>query len=66
MNKSQLVSTIANGADITMTEAEKALSAILDSISGALTQGNSVSLIGFGSCGTKKTCCPQSEKPTNR
>lgn len=63
MNKSQLVSTIANGADITMTEAERALSAILDSISGALTQGNSVSLIGFGSFGTKKRAARKVRNP---
>lgn len=53
MNKSQLISTIAESAGISMNKAEKALTAALDSIVHALTAGNSVSIVGFGSFGVK-------------
>jgi len=53
MNKSQLVSAIAANAQITATQAEKALGAALDSIVSALAKGGSVSLVGFGSFGVK-------------
>lgn len=42
------MASIADKAGLTQSQAEAALSATLDSISGALKGGDSVSLIGFG------------------
>ncbi|MEL6140706.1 MAG: HU family DNA-binding protein [Bacteroidota bacterium] len=48
MNKGDLIAKIQSDADLTKSQAESALNAILDGISGALKSGDSVSLIGFG------------------
>ncbi len=42
------MASIAEKAGLTQSQADAALSATLDSISGALQSGDSVSLIGFG------------------
>lgn len=48
MNKGELVSAIADKADLTKDQAESALSAVTDSIQQALKDGDSVGLVGFG------------------
>ena len=48
MNKGELVASIADKADITQSQAESALTATLASIQDALKDGDSVSLVGFG------------------
>ena len=48
MNKTELIDAIAGAADITKSDAGKALNSMIDAISGALTKGDSVTLVGFG------------------
>ncbi|MBC6992642.1 HU family DNA-binding protein [Neolewinella lacunae] len=48
MNKGDLVASIAEKAGITQSQAEAALSATIDSIQTALKDGDTVSLVGFG------------------
>lgn len=48
MNKGELVSSIADKSGLTKDQAESALSAVLESIEGALKGQDSVSLVGFG------------------
>lgn len=48
MNKSELVSAVAEKAEMTKKDAEKALSAVLSSIEEALVGGDKVQLVGFG------------------
>jgi len=48
MNKADLVARIAQEAEITRRQAEKALTALMDGVQDALTQGDSVTLVGFG------------------
>jgi DNA-binding protein HU-beta len=48
MNKSHLVVALANSADITKAKAAHVLDALLDLITTAVAQGQSVALIGFG------------------
>lgn len=48
MNKKDLVSHIAEQADINKEHATAALNAIVESITSALIDGNDVSLVGFG------------------
>lgn len=54
MNKAQLIEMIANNAGISNTQAESALTTAIDGIVDTLTQGGSVSLVGFGSFGVRK------------
>ncbi len=48
MTKAELASSVAEKAGISKAEAEKAVSACIDSITEALKGGDKVSLIGFG------------------
>lgn len=48
MRKPELAAAIADKADISKDKAAEVLNAILDEISGAVSKGDSVSLIGFG------------------
>lgn len=63
MNKSQLVSSIAELSGISLAKAEKALAAALGSISDALKQGGNVSLVGFGNFGVKKRAARKVKNP---
>ena len=48
MNKAELVEKIADAADISKASADRALSAAIDAIIKAVTKGDDVQLIGFG------------------
>ncbi|GAB2995134.1 nucleoid-associated protein HU-beta [Psychrosphaera aestuarii] len=48
MNKSQLIEKIAEGADISKASAGRALDSFIESVTGALKDGDSVALVGFG------------------
>lgn len=48
MNKVELVAAVAEKAELSKKDAEKAVSAVLDAVVGALAAGDKVSLIGFG------------------
>ena len=48
MNKSELIDQIADSSDISKASAGRALDAMLDAITGSLKDGESVSLVGFG------------------
>lgn len=48
MNKSELIASIATGADITKADAERALNATIETITAELANGGDVSLVGFG------------------
>jgi DNA-binding protein HU-beta len=48
MNRADLVTKIAKDAEITKRQAEKALNALVDSVQEALSKGDSLTLVGFG------------------
>jgi DNA-binding protein HU-beta len=48
MNKAELTEKIANDADISKASAERALNAAIEQIIKAVTKGDDVQLIGFG------------------
>lgn len=48
MNKTDLVTAVAEKTDLAKKDAEKAVSAILASIEEALAKGEKVQLVGFG------------------
>lgn len=49
MNKADLVSRVAELADITKTDADKAIEAVFAAITASLKSGDDVRLVGFGS-----------------
>lgn len=48
MNKTELVSRVAEKAEVTKKEAEKVIGALFASIEEALENGDKVQLVGFG------------------
>ena len=48
MNKSELIDAVASSADLPKAAAGRALDAVVDAITDALKDGDSVSLVGFG------------------
>ena len=53
MNKSELIDKVAASADIPKAVAGRALDAVIESITGALQEGESVVLVGFGTFSVK-------------
>lgn len=48
MNKSELVASVADQADISKSAAARAVDAALDAVTRSLCEGEPVSLVGFG------------------
>lgn len=48
MNKSELVAKIAEGAELTKVQAEKALNSFIATTTAALKAGDKITLVGFG------------------
>ena len=48
MTKSEFVDQVASRADLSKSDAEKAVNAALETIKDALTRGSDVTLTGFG------------------
>ena len=53
MNKTELISAIAENAGLSKKDSEKALNATIDAIVGALKNDDKVQLVGVGSFETK-------------
>lgn len=48
MNKGELVEKVAKDCEMSKTEADQVLNSILGAIAGAITAGEKVTLVGFG------------------
>ncbi len=48
MTKGELVAQVADNAGLTKKDAEKAVNAFVDAVTGALKKGDKVALVGFG------------------
>ena len=49
MNKTELIAAVAEKADLSKMDAEAAITAAVEAITGALIEGEKVQLVGFGS-----------------
>ena len=63
MNKGELVENMANAAGISKAAAERSLTGLLDSISGALSKGDKVTLVGFGTFSVSNRSARQGRNP---
>lgn len=54
MNKTELIAEVANKAGLSRKDAEKALDAVVETITEAVVKGDKVQLVGFGSFETKQ------------
>jgi DNA-binding protein HU-beta len=48
LNKAELVSSVAEKAEVTKKDAEKVITAVFDVVEEALARGDKVQLVGFG------------------
>ena len=65
MNKAQLIDAIASDAKITKADAKRALEAVISSTSKALSKGERVALVGFGSFAVSKRAARKGRNPQN-
>lgn len=63
MNKSELVTAIAENAEITKASAEKALSGLLGTVTKSLKKGEPVTLVGFGTFSVTKRAARTGRNP---
>lgn len=63
MNKTQLIDAIAASAQLTKTEAARALDGFTDAVSNALKAGDSIALIGFGTFSVKERAARKGRNP---
>lgn len=54
MTKVELINAVAQSAEITKKDAEKAVNATIDAITETLAKGEKVSLVGFGTFETRQ------------
>jgi DNA-binding protein HU-beta len=53
MNKSELIDAIAEASELTKADAGRALDGFLGAVTNALSNGDSVALVGFGTFSVK-------------
>ena len=53
MTKNDLIAKVAESAELTKKDAEKAVNAVLENITAALKGGEKVALVGFGTFETR-------------
>ena len=63
MNKTELVAAIAETAELSKKDAEKAVAAVFGSIEEALKAGDKVQLIGFGTFEVRERAAKQGRNP---
>jgi DNA-binding protein HU-beta len=63
MNKSELIDSMAEAADISKAAAGRALDGMLDAIIEALKAGEQVSLVGFGTFTVKERAARTGRNP---
>ena len=63
MNKSELIEAIAASADIPKAVASRALDAMVDTVTDSLKQGDTVSLVGFGTFSVKERAARTGRNP---
>lgn len=63
MNKTELVSAVAEHADLSKADAAKAVDALVDVIAGALKQNDKVSLVGFGTFSVRERAARSGRNP---
>ena len=63
MNKIDLVASIAEKAAISKKDAEKALAAFVDTVSGELKAGGKIQLVGFGTFEVRERAARTGKNP---
>jgi DNA-binding protein HU-beta len=63
MNKNELISAVAESAELSKKDATAAVNATIDAISKAMAEGDKVQLIGFGTFETRERSAKMAKNP---
>ena len=63
MNKTELIAAVAEKTELSKKDSEAAVSAVVDAITAALSQGEKVQLVGFGSFEVKARAARTGRNP---
>ncbi|HMM67695.1 MAG: HU family DNA-binding protein [Dokdonella sp.] len=63
MNKGEFVGAVADAADMTKADAERAVEAVFKVVKKALKSGDSISLVGFGTFSVRKRAARTGRNP---
>ena len=66
MNKAELINAVTASAEVSKKDTEAVISAMLDTITEALKQGDKVQLVGFGSFEVKKRAARIGRNPQTK
>ena len=66
MNKAELINAVAASADVSKKDTEAVITAMLDTITDALKEGDKVQLVGFGSFDVKKRAARIGRNPRTK
>ncbi|MGB5165811.1 MAG: HU family DNA-binding protein [Woeseiaceae bacterium] len=63
MNKGELIDAVASSAGLSRADATKAVDGVLDAVTSTLSNGGSVSLVGFGTFSVKARAARAGRNP---
>ncbi|HGJ5863724.1 HU family DNA-binding protein [Arsenophonus nasoniae] len=63
MNKTEIINQIAEKADLTKKDSEKALNAFIETVTETLKAGDEVQIVGFGSFQVKQRAARDGRNP---
>jgi len=66
MTKAELINAVAEKSELTKKDAEKALNAVVDSITEALTAGDRVQIVGFGTFEVRERSAKEAINPRTK
>ncbi len=64
MNKSELVSAVAGKVSLTKKDTEKVVSAVFESVKEAMSEGEKVQIIGFGTFDVRERKAREGRNPS--
>ena len=65
MNKTELITQVAQKSDLTKKDAEKAVKSVFEAISDSLQKGDKVQIIGFGTFEVRQRKAREGRNPRN-
>lgn len=66
MNKTELIAAVAEKAEISKKDADKAVNAFIESVSAALAGGDKVQLVGFGTFEVRERAARTGRNPQTK
>ena len=66
MTKTELISAVAEKANLTKKDADKAVSAVIEAVTDSLANGDKVQLVGFGTFEVRERAAKEGINPATK